>query len=138
MKLPGFIKDWANNRIDRFKASQYCRFTSAAMHYVMKGSKNEVAETREMAETFFKLLSKKLKLSERKTPPTEKEVKAAIEQLKDVARISVFATVSILPGGGFSLIGLELLARKFGIKSFTFVPSSFRKTEKSSEKLNIK
>lgn len=64
----------------------------------------------------------------------KKEVKDAIEQLKDVARISVFATISILPGGGFSLVGLELLARKFGINSFTFVPSSFRKKGKGSEK----
>ena len=59
----------------------------------------------------------------------EKEVKAAIEQLKDIGRISVFASVSILPGGGISLIGLELLARKFGVKNFTFIPTSFRKKE---------
>ena len=92
-----------------------------------KGTRNEAVETKEMADTFFKLLSAKLKLDERKTPPSEDEVRVAIEQLKDVGRISVFASISILPGGGFSLIGLELLARKFGIKNFTFVPSSFRK-----------
>ncbi|MDA3779791.1 MAG: hypothetical protein PF487_06185 [Bacteroidales bacterium] len=49
----------------------------------------------------------------------------------DMGRFSVFATVSILPGGGFSLIGLELLARKFGVNNFTFVPSAFRKKEKT-------
>jgi hypothetical protein len=48
-----------------------------------------------------------------------------------MGRFSVFATVSILPGGGFSLIGLELLARKFGVNNFTFVPSAFRKKEKT-------
>ena len=80
-----------------------------------------------MAHSFFKLLEAKLDLTNRKEPPSQEEVKEAIEQLKDVGRISVFATISILPGGGFSLIGLEILARKFGVKGFTFVPSAFRK-----------
>jgi hypothetical protein len=44
--------------------------------------------------------------------------------------LSVFASVSILPGGGVSLLGLELLARKMGIKNFTFIPSSFRRRNK--------
>jgi len=87
----------------------------------------EAIETREMANLFFKLLGSKLNLSKRHVPPTEAEVKAAIEQLKDVGRFSIFSGVSILPGGGFSLIGLELLARKLGVKNFTFVPSAFRK-----------
>jgi len=43
-----------------------------------------------------------------------------------VGRLSVFTTAVILPGGAVSLMGLEILARKFGIK-FTFIPSSFRK-----------
>ena len=80
-----------------------------------------------MAQSFFRLLEHKLNLGERKDPPTEEEVKEAIEQLKDIGRFSIFATISIIPGGGFSLIGLELLARKFGVKNFTFVPSAFRK-----------
>jgi hypothetical protein len=44
-----------------------------------------------------------------------------------MGRVGVFASVSILPGGGLSLLGLEILARKMGIKSFSFIPSSFRK-----------
>lgn len=120
----------------RISASKYSIKTKAAIIKVLKGAKNEVGETREMADTFFKLLSNKLKLNERTAPPTEAEVKAAIEQLKDMGRISVFASVSILPGGGFSLIGLELLARRFGVKNFTFVPSSFRTPPPKS--LNIK
>ena len=73
-----------------------------------------------------KLLEEKLNLENRSEPPTKEEVRAAIEQLKDVGRFSVFITAVILPGGVISLIGLELLARKFGI-NFTIVPSSFRK-----------
>lgn len=87
---------------------------------------NEAAETREMARFFFKLLEQKLRLQERVEPPTEDEVLEAIEQLKDVGRFSVFTTAIILPGGAISLMGLEILARKFGI-NFTFIPSSFRK-----------
>lgn len=92
----------------------------------------EAAETEEMARSFFKLLEAKLDLSGRKEPPTEEEVKAAIEQLKDVGRFSIFTTLVILPGGVVSLVGLELLARKFGIKSFNLIPSSFRKRQKSN------
>ena len=61
-----------------------------------------------------------------------KEVREAIEQLKDVGRFSVFATLVILPGGIVSLLGLELLARKFGIKGFNLMPSSFRKKKKTN------
>jgi hypothetical protein len=78
------------------------------------------------------MLEAKLDLSGRTDPPTEEEVKAAIEQLKDVGRFSVFATLVILPGGVISLVGLELLARKFGIKGFNLVPSSFRKRRGSN------
>lgn len=87
---------------------------------------SEATETKEMARSFFRLLEHKLDLQERTVPPTEEEVLEAIEQLKDVGRLSVFTTAVILPGGVFSLWGLELLARKFGIE-FTFFPSSFRK-----------
>ena len=98
----------------------------------MAGIGREARETEEMARLFFRLLEQKLELNERDEPPTEEEVKEAIEQLKDIGRLSVFATISILPGGGISLIGLELLAKKFGEKNFTFVPTSFRKkTDKS-------
>ena len=92
----------------------------------------ETVETEEMARSFFKLLEAKLDLSGRKEPPTEEEVKAAIEQLKDVGRFSIFSTLVILPGGVVSLLGLELLARRFGIKSFNLIPSSFRKRQKSN------
>lgn len=87
---------------------------------------SEANETKEMARSFFRLLEHKLNMQERTVPPTEEEVLEAIEQLKDVGRLSVFTTAVILPGGVFSLLGLEILARKFGIE-FTFFPSAFRK-----------
>jgi hypothetical protein len=91
----------------------------------------EAGETEQMARSFFKLLEAKLNLSGRKEPPSEEEVKAAIEQLKDVGRFSIFTTLVILPGGVVSLLGLELLARRFGIRGFDLIPSSFRKRMKS-------
>ena len=109
------------------------RYLRKTNHLIKDGTERmgkEASETKEMANIFFRMLETKLDLKNRKEPPTEEEVKEAIEQLKDVGRFSLFATISILPGGGFSLIGLELLARKFGIKGFTLVPSSFRKGKK--------
>lgn len=127
--------NWFQHKKQTILASKYSTKTKSAIENVAHSTRNEAVETKEMAETFFKLLSTRLRLDERSTPPSEEEVKAAIEQLKDVGRISVFASISILPGGGFSLIGLELLARKFGIENFTIVPSSFRKNEKKDSSL---
>jgi len=95
----------------------------------MKGARalgKEASDIQDMARLFFRMLEIKLDLKNRQEPPTEEEVKESIEQLKDIGRISLFATISLLPGGGFSLIGLELLARKFGVKSFTLVPRFLR------------
>ncbi|MDA3821993.1 MAG: hypothetical protein PF450_05190 [Bacteroidales bacterium] len=117
-------KKWTNNSMKYGKV-----FAFRAKKGIDKGLKNmgnEAVETKDMAKSFFKLLEHKLNLNDRTVPPTEEEVKIAIEQLKDVGRLSVFTTAVILPGGAVSLMGLEILARKFGIK-FTFIPSSFRK-----------
>lgn len=108
-------------------AQKFANSSKRAITNAMAGFGQEAKETRQMARSFFKLLESKLDLKNRKEPPTPEEVKEAIEQLKDVGRVSIFATISILPGGGFSLIGLEMLARKFGVKNFTFVPSAFRR-----------
>jgi len=112
------------------KSQEYAITRKNLIEKTLAGFGQEARETKEMAQLFFRLLENKLRLNEREEPPTEEEVKAAIEQLKDIGRISVFASISILPGGGVSLIGLELLARKFGVKNFTFIPTSFRKKKK--------
>lgn len=111
------------------KSQEYAITRKNLIYKIMSGFGREARETRDMAQLFFRMLEKKLRLNERNDPPSEEEVKAALEQLKDIGRISVFASVSILPGGGISLIGLELLARKFGVKNFTFIPTSFRKKQ---------
>ncbi len=108
-------------------AGAFARRTRKGLLKAMKGMGQEVEETKAMARLFFRLLECKLDMENRKTPPTRDEVKEAIEQLKDIGRLSVFTSISLLPGGGLSLIGLELLAQRLGIRHFTFVPSAFRK-----------
>ncbi len=110
-------------------AKRFVNYAINSLQKVRSGMKNEWRETQEMAQSFFKVLEHKLNLNERSEPPSKEEVKKALEQLVDVGRFSFFASVSILPGGGVSLIGLELLARKFGVKNFSLVPSSFRKKQ---------
>lgn len=113
-------------------AKKYAAKTSKLLNEGMTAVGKEAEETETMARSFFKMLEAKLDLSGRTEPPTEEEVKAAIEQLKDVGRFSIFATLVILPGGVVSLVGLEILARRFGIKGFNLVPSSFRKKQESN------
>jgi hypothetical protein len=111
---------------DREKGREFAEKARKGIEQGMGKLGSEATETKEMARSFFRLLEHKLNMQERTVPPTEEEVLEAIEQLKDVGRLSVFTTAVILPGGVFSLLGLEILARKFGIE-FTFFPSSFRK-----------
>lgn len=130
-KLKG-LKDKAwNTPITEFRsrrfAKKYADKTSKLISEGVTAFGKEAEETEQMARSFFKLLEAKLDLSGRKEPPSEEEVKAAIEQLKDVGRFSIFTTLVILPGGVVSLLGLEILARRFGIKGFNLIPSSFRK-----------
>lgn len=126
---------WSEILKQRLNARRFAIKTKKAIRDGMRAFGKEAKETEDMARSFFGLLENKLNLKNRKTPPTEEEVKAAIEQLKDLGRFSVFTTISIIPGGGFSLIGLELLARKFGVSNFTFIPSSFRKKTISTQSL---
>ena len=122
------IKEFRSRRF----AKKYAEKTSQLISESVAAFGKEAEETEQMARSFFKLLEAKLDLSGRKEPPSEEEVKEAIEQLKDVGRFSFFTTMVILPGGVISLLGLELLARKFGIKGFNLIPSSFRKKKKTN------
>jgi hypothetical protein len=113
-------------------ARKYASKTNVLIREGLAAVGEEADETEKMARSFFRMLEAKLDLSGRKEPPTEEEVREAIEQLKDVGRFSIFTTLVILPGGVISLLGLELLARKFGIKGFNLIPSSFRRKKGSN------
>jgi len=123
------IEDLLRNGVSeesRLFANKYAQKASRFIDKAMKGVDKEAEETRDMASSFFRLLEHKLNLNERTDPPSKEEVKAAVEQLKDVGKYSVFITAVILPGGVISLVGLEILARKYGI-NFSLIPSAFRK-----------
>ena len=126
------LKDTRSHRFARKYASK----TGDLISEGIKAIGQEAGETEKMARSFFKMLEAKLNLNGRTDVPAEEEVKEAIEQLKDVGRFSIFATLVVLPGGVISLVGLQLLARKFGIKEFNLVPSSFRNKKKSDAPAN--
>lgn len=124
----------------RLFARRYAKKAKLHIDRAMKSMDLEARETREMAFSFYRLLEHKLRLSERNAPPTKEEVRVAVEQLKDIGKYSIFATAVVLPGGVISLVGLELLARRYGI-NFTLVPSAFRtkdKTPKDEQFMNGK
>jgi len=126
------VKDTRSHRFARKYASK----TGDLISEGIKAIGQEAGETEKMARSFFKMLEAKLNLNGRTDVPNEEEVREAIEQLKDVGRFSIFATLVVLPGGVISLVGLELLARKFGIKAFNLVPSSFRNKKNSNMPAN--
>ena len=136
------IKNWFEELEDLLKngvnpeqkifANRYAKKAKLHIDKVLKGVDKEAEETREMASSFFRLLEHKLNLNERTDPPSKEEVKAAVRQLKDVGRSSIFVTAVILPGGVVSLIGLELLARQYGI-NFSLIPSAFKRKKKEDD-----
>jgi hypothetical protein len=130
-ELEDLLKNGVNPEQKIF-AKRYARKAKFHIDRVLKGVDKEAVETREMASSFFRLLEHKLKLNERTDPPSKEEVKAALRQLKDVGRFSIFVTAVILPGGVISLIGLELLAKQYGI-NFSLIPSAFKKKKKGDD-----
>ena len=124
------------NAVSKLLARLYVRQAIKGINKFMTGLGQEAGETRQMAESFYKMLEHKLNLSNRTEPPTKEEVREAITQLKDVGRLGIFISAVIFPGGVFSLMGLELLARKLGIR-FSFIPSSFKKEENGKNQENI-
>ncbi len=132
MELKETVRKWPYRDYQSlWSAKKYAARTNRLIREGVKAMGKEAGETEQMTRSFFQLLGSKLDLSGRTTPPSEEEVKAAIEQLKDMGRLSIFTTLVILPGGVISLLGLELLARKFGVKGFNLVPSSFRNRKNS-------
>jgi hypothetical protein len=125
-KMPDIPNSKWTNEAAYAMAEEFAQKAKASIETFTKNLKQESDETTQMAQSFFRLLSNKLNLDSREEPPTPEEVRRALEQLKDVGRVGIFATISLIPGGAFSLIGLEILARKFGIEDFTLVPSSFQ------------
>jgi len=84
----------------------------------------ERVETKEMMSTFSSLLTQHLPNGRQ---PTNKELKGAIEQLKDVHRMAALLIISIVPGSVITLPAIYALGKKFGVE---ILPSAFRKQDK--------
>ena len=99
------------------KGKKFAEWVVTKIEKVKVGMKREKTETKEMFQTFFKLLKHKLKNKER---PTDKEILAAIDQLKDISKVALVAAVLVgpIPGDEPLLFGIELLARKYGMTVF--------------------
>ena len=77
-----------------------------------------------MLGTFANLLTQHLPNGKQ---PTNKELKGAIEQLKDVHRMAAILIMSIVPGSVITLPAIYALGKKFGVE---ILPSAFRKADK--------
>lgn len=96
---------------------------------IIKGLKQERSETQDMMRTFFTLLTQKLPSGRQ---PEPEEVKAAIEQLKDVNRMAGLLVLASMPGSVVTLPILCKLANKYGIE---IMPSAFKDEETLNETL---
>ena len=94
--------------------------TSKVIDTLMVGLSQEKQETKEMVKTFFEALTHRLPNGRK---PEEHEIKAALEQLKDVHKIAGLFLVALTPGSVVTLPVLCAFGRKFGVE---FLPSSFQ------------
>lgn len=89
----------------------------------LKNSKHHLGvewkETKEMLSTAVDFIKHKVS---KKARPSDKDIKAAIAQMKDVAKIGVLAPVLVLPGSVPAVLTIEMIANKLG-KSI--LPSEF-------------
>ena len=83
-----------------------------------------------MMRTFFILLTQRLP---RGRQPKPEEVKAAIEQLKDVNRMAGLLVLASMPGSVITLPLLCKLANRYGIE---IMPSAFQDKTTMVETLN--
>ena len=86
---------------------------------LLLGLNQEHQETKEMVHTFFSMLTQKLPNGRK---PEEDELRAAIEQLKDVHKIAALLLLAVTPGSVITVPALCALGRRFGVE---FLPSAF-------------
>ncbi len=88
----------------------------------------EGVETTRMVRTFARHGRDKLKLSAPHRKPTEEELRAAVEQLKDIPRFLPFFVIIVVPvpgvTEGYALVAVTL--EKWLGGRFKFLPSQFR------------
>lgn len=108
--------------MQRYLASQKRYLASVAR--TMNSLKQEKVETQVMLRTFFSVLTHKLPKGKK---PEDHEIKAALEQLKDVHKMAGLLVLAITPGSVVTLPALCALGKRFGID---VLPSAFKEENK--------
>ncbi|WP_339673212.1 hypothetical protein [Dasania marina] len=98
---------------------------SKVLDRVMVGLSKERVETKVMVRTFFDALTQKLPNGRK---PDEQEIRAAIEQLKDVHKIAALLLLAITPGSVVTVPMLCAFGRRYGIE---VLPSAFQSNDPS-------
>ena len=88
----------------------------------------ESIETKNMVRTFVKQGKGQLLLSKQSEPPTEEEIRIAMEQLKDLPKfLPFFVFIAVpVPGVTESYVLLAVSLEKWMGEKFSLLPSHFR------------
>lgn len=95
----------------------------------------EGIETKNMVRTFVKQGKGQLLLSKESEPPTEQEIREALEQLKDLPKFLpffVFITVPV-PGVTEGYVLLAITLEKYLGEKFSLLPSHFKQVFQKSK-----
>ena len=94
-----------------------------------QAARMEAVETRDMAVVFGKILSKRLGINGQQELPSEEEIKAAIEQLKDIPKFLPFFSFIFMPVPGITemYILLAFSLERLSGGSISLPPSQLRK-----------
>ena len=92
----------------------------------------EAVETREMAVVFGKILRSRLGIEDKQDLPSEEEIKAALEQLKDIPKFLPFFSLFFMPLPGITemYILLAISLEKLSKGHISLLPSQLRKVMK--------
>ncbi|KGE87482.1 MAG: TerB family tellurite resistance protein [Phaeodactylibacter xiamenensis] len=119
------------------KAGMYLVWEAVAENTLKLGraAKMEAVETREMAITLSRLLRRKFRPHGDTPLPSEQEIKAAIEQLKDLPRFLPFFSLIFMPVPGITelYIVTALSLERFSKGKISLLPSQLRQLSKREE-----
>lgn len=100
-----------------------------------RAAKMEAVETRDMAVTFGRLLRRRIKPGSDTPLPDEVEIRAAMEQLKDLPRFLPFFSLMFMPVPGITELYIitALSLEKLSQGKISLLPSQLRRQHNSKE-----
>lgn len=100
-----------------------------------RAARMEAVETRDMAVTLSRLLHRRFRPNSDTPLPDENEIKAAIEQLKDLPRFLPFLSLMFMPVPGITEIYIvtALSLERFSRGKISLLPSQLRRLSKQDE-----